>query len=75
MTNVLKSIINYETLGVIESFKGTCFGHASFRACQHSTFDEKVCKGLKYVSIKFVQIYLQKCITWPKNQGNANKGG
>jgi hypothetical protein len=50
MTNALKSITNYEALGVIESFKGTCLGHAFSKACQHSTSDEKVCKGLKYVS-------------------------
>jgi hypothetical protein len=66
MTNVLKLITNYEALVVIESCKGTCFGHAFSKACQHSTFDEKVCKGFRYVSIKFVQIDLQKCITWPK---------
>jgi hypothetical protein len=66
MIDVLKSITNYETLGVIESFKDTCFGHAFSKACQHSTYDEKVCKGLRYVSINSIQIYLQKCITWPK---------
>jgi hypothetical protein len=66
MTNVLKSITNYEALVVIESFKGTCFGHAFSKACQHSAFNEKVCKGFTYVSIKFVQIDLQKCIIWLK---------
>jgi hypothetical protein len=66
MIDDLKSITNYEALGVIESFKGTCFGHAFSKACRHSTFDEKVCKGLRYVSIKSIQIDLQKCITWPK---------
>jgi len=25
-----------------------------------------VCKDLKYVSIKFAQVNLQKCIIWPK---------
>jgi hypothetical protein len=27
MTIALKSIINYEALGLEESFNGTCFGH------------------------------------------------
>jgi hypothetical protein len=66
MIDVLKSIVNYEALGMIESFKGTCFGHAFSKACKHSTFNERVCKGIRYVSIKTFQIDLQKCITWPK---------
>jgi len=66
MTNVLKSITNHEALIVIESFKGTCFGYAFSKACQHSTSNEIFCKGFRYVSIEFVQIDLQKCITWHK---------
>jgi hypothetical protein len=27
----LKLVINYETLGVVESFQSTCFGQASLR--------------------------------------------
>jgi hypothetical protein len=46
MIDALKLITNYETLGVIKSFKGTCFGHAFSKASQHSTSNEKVCKGL-----------------------------
>lgn len=33
MTIALKSIKSCETLGVIESFHGTCFEHAFFKAC------------------------------------------
>jgi hypothetical protein len=42
------------------------FRHAFFNAYQYAIANERVYKGLKYVSIKFVQIDLQKCITWPK---------
>jgi hypothetical protein len=35
--------------------------------------DLKVCKGLKYVFFKDAQGGLQKHITWPRNQGKANK--
>ncbi len=37
MTNVLKSIVNCEPLGLEESFQGTCFGHAFSKACQYGT--------------------------------------
>jgi hypothetical protein len=32
-----------------------------------------VCKDLKYVSINFAQIDLQKCIIWPKKFGKGRK--
>jgi hypothetical protein len=35
--------------------------------------NEKECWNLKYVSIKFVQIYLQKCLTWPKKVGKCRQ--
>jgi hypothetical protein len=53
-------------LGLEESFQGICFGHAFSKTCQYATTNEKVCKDLQYVSIKYVQKDLQKCITWPK---------
>ncbi len=34
--------------------------------CQYATIVDKVCKNLKYVSIKFAKVDLQKCITWQK---------
>ncbi len=58
MIVALKSIVNCEALGVTESFQGTCFGHAFSKACQHSTSNQKMCKGFKYVSIKFAQVDL-----------------
>ncbi len=63
MTYALKSIMNYEFLGLEESFQGTCFGHTFSKACQYGTTKEKVAKNLKYVSIKSPQTNLQKCIT------------
>jgi hypothetical protein len=61
-----KLVVNYEAWSMIQSFIGTCFRHAFSKAFQHSTYDERVSKGIKYVSIKLVQVNLQKCITWPK---------
>jgi hypothetical protein len=66
MVGALKSIVNYESFGLEESFYGTCSAHVFSKACQYGTAKEKVCKNFKYVSIKFAQVYLQKCITWLK---------
>jgi hypothetical protein len=44
-----------ETLGLQESFNGTCFGPAFSKTCQYVTTNEKVCKNLSYVSIKTTQ--------------------
>jgi hypothetical protein len=73
MTNVLKSIVKCDSLGIEESFQGTCFGHAFSKACQYGTVEEKVCKNLKYVSIKSPQVDLQKCITRFKKFGKGKQ--
>jgi hypothetical protein len=52
MTGALKSIINYEYLGLEENFQGICFGHTFSKACQYGIAKEKIYKNLKYVSIK-----------------------
>jgi hypothetical protein len=75
MTIALKVVVNYEALGLKESFQGTCFRHAFLKACQHGIAKEKVCKDLKYVSIKFTQVDLQKCITWHKKSRKGSKNG
>jgi hypothetical protein len=49
MMATLKLVVNYETLGVVESFQSTCFGQASLRLV---TSKNKIYKGFKYVSIK-----------------------
>ncbi len=41
MTIALKSIVSCDMLGLEESFKGNCFGHAFFKACQYATIEEK----------------------------------
>jgi hypothetical protein len=58
MTTIYKSIVNCETLSMVENVKGTCFVHALLKACQYVTPKEKVCRGFKYISIKFFQKHL-----------------
>ncbi len=60
MIVISKLVVNYETLNVIESFLSTCFRHVFSKACHHSTYDERMSKGFKYVSIKLAQANLQK---------------
>jgi len=72
MTIVLKYVVKYEVFGLYENFQGSCFGHVFSKACQYANTNEKVCRNLKFVSIKFAQSHLQKCITWLKFFG---KGG
>jgi len=66
MSIALKVVVNCESFGLKKNFQGTCFGHVFSKACQYGTIEEKVCKDLKYVFVKYVQTDLQKCITWPK---------
>jgi hypothetical protein len=73
LTNVLKSIVKCETLGLEKKIQGTCFGHVFSRTCQYATTNDKVCENLKYVSIKFAQTNLQKCITWPNKFGKGRQ--
>jgi hypothetical protein len=54
----LKLTISCETLDVMESFEGTCFEHVFSNVCQYAIVEEKVFKGLKYVSIKSMKTYL-----------------
>lgn len=71
MTSVFKFVVKSETLGLKEIFQGKCFGHAFSKAYGYATNDEKICKGLKYVFIKFVHVDLQKCIIWPNKFGTG----
>jgi hypothetical protein len=54
MTIALKSCVSCEPLGLEKSFQQICFVHDFSKACQYGITKEKVCKNLKYVSIKFV---------------------
>ncbi len=49
----MKLVVKCETLGLDKSLQGTCFGHSFSKACQYATIDDKICKNLKYASIKF----------------------
>jgi hypothetical protein len=53
MTTTIKFVVNCEILVLEESFNGTYFGHAFSKTYQYVTAEEKVCKNLKIVSIKF----------------------
>jgi hypothetical protein len=55
MTTSLKFVVNCEVLRLEESFNGSYFGHASSKTCQYFTIEKRVCKDLKYVSIKYVR--------------------
>ncbi len=44
VTYALKSIMNYESLGLEEKFQKTCFGHAFSKACEYGIAKEKVGK-------------------------------
>jgi hypothetical protein len=72
---IAKSTISCDALDLEENFQGTCFNHAFKKTCQHAKTNEKVCKGLKHVSIKVAQKDLQKCITWLKNKKRVDKNG
>jgi hypothetical protein len=59
-TTIYETIVNCETLSMVENVKGTCFVHTFLKACQYVTPEEKVCRGFKYISIKFCQIFYIK---------------
>ncbi len=58
----LKSIVSCNVLGLKESFQGTCFDHTFSKMCEYATTYEKVCKCLRYVSIKVDQGDLPYCM-------------
>jgi hypothetical protein len=49
---ISKSIIKCQVLPLNENFQGICFGHVFSKACQYLTTNEKVCKKLRFISIK-----------------------
>ncbi len=73
MTIDFKSVVNCNILRLQESFQGSYFGYAFSKACQYATTNEKVCKGLKYESIKTTQYDLQKCITQLKQSSKSRQ--
>ncbi len=67
MMNALKSKSNVKFRFRLK-FPHTCFGHFFLKPCQYVTIDEKACKALWFISIKFAQSNLQK---WPKTLGKG----
>jgi hypothetical protein len=54
MTTALKFVVNCEVLRLEENFNGAYFGHAFSRTYEYATIEKRVCKDIKFVSIKFV---------------------
>jgi hypothetical protein len=53
LTNVFKYVVKCEASCLEENFQGTYLCHVFFKACQYATTNEKVCRSLKYIYIKF----------------------
>ncbi len=62
-TPTLNSIVSCECLGLEENFQGSCW-LGFFKIFQYATTNEKMCKKFMCVSIEFIQLDLQKYITW-----------
>ncbi len=73
MNTNFKFVVNCEVLGLEESFKGTSFGHAFSKTHQYAIVAKKICKNLKYVSIKSTKFDIQKFVTWPKKFGKGRQ--
>ncbi len=72
MASALNSAVSCEYLGLEENFSSKLFWSCFFKGMLIEQIDENVCKNFKYVSIKFAQTYMQKCVTWPKKSKNYN---
>jgi len=66
-------VIPCNNLGLLESFDGSCLGHAPSKVCQYATANDKMCIGLSYSFIKDVQGAIQKCITWSKKSSKGKQ--
>ncbi len=67
MTIALEFVISCEALSLFVPFDGACFGHVMNKANQHATNDDNISKDLAPINVKYTQMSLQSCITWPKN--------
>ncbi len=65
MTMTLKLVVSCEALDLHGPFDGACFEHAMGKAAEYVINDDKVSKDLMLISVKYVQWFLQSCITWP----------
>jgi hypothetical protein len=55
------------------TFKALALGMFFQKQVNMALQRKKVCKDLKYVSIKYAQVNLQKCIIWLKKSGKARQ--
>ena len=71
LKRALQLTISCDILGLAKPYSSACFGHIMSKVCQYATNDEKICKGMKEVSLKNAQKSLQSCITWTKKSGKG----
>ncbi len=57
MAFILKSNVSCETLS-LQNQISIYFGHVFSKACQYATIDEKMCKNIRFVSVKTIQTNL-----------------
>jgi hypothetical protein len=62
----LTSIVFYSFFLLPQPYAISCYGHAMSKCCQYAISDLKVRGGIKDVSIKEVQSFIQNTITWNK---------
>lgn len=67
MIIVFKYVVNYELLGLEESYQRSWFENAFSKACQYGIIDDKCEEGWNMFPLNLT--YIQKCITWPKKLG------
>jgi hypothetical protein len=72
MAITLQSIIDCDTFKLLWVYEGICFKHVTCKTCQYVTNDDKVSTSSTLVSMKDVQINLQKKIFGKKNQGKGS---
>jgi hypothetical protein len=63
MTTTLKLVVSCELLDLHAPFDGACFEHAMTKVAQYTINDDKISKDLMSISVKYVQSFLQSCIT------------
>lgn len=69
LERALQTTVSCAVLDLPKPYAGACFGHIMSKVCQYATTEDKVCVGMKKVSLKTAQKSLQSCITWTKKSG------
>jgi hypothetical protein len=57
MITTLKLIVSYDVLGLKKVFRAFVLV-MHFKGCKYATIEKKICKNLRYVSIKIAQRYV-----------------